>query len=66
MHLGTGYERESRHEYCLSHAPPGMLALLITGTALAQDGEQIVPCKDTSPTVMTAFAKAYPKALRIC
>jgi hypothetical protein len=41
---------------------PGILALLLTGSALAEDGEQIVPCKDIPAVIMTAFAKAYPKA----
>jgi putative PepSY-like beta-lactamase-inhibitor len=41
---------------------PGMVALSIAGTALAQDGEQIVPCKDLPAAVMAAFAKAYPTA----
>jgi hypothetical protein len=40
----------------------GMLALSITGAAVAEDGEQIVPCKDLPAAIMTAFAKAYPKA----
>jgi Putative beta-lactamase-inhibitor-like, PepSY-like len=41
---------------------PGIFALLATGNALAEDEEQIVPCKDIPAAVMTAFAEAYPKA----
>jgi hypothetical protein len=41
---------------------PGMVALSIAGTALAQDGEQIVPCNDLPTAVMAAFIKAYPTA----
>jgi hypothetical protein len=41
---------------------PELLALLLIGSALAEDGEQIVPCKDIPAAVMAAFAKAYPNA----
>lgn len=39
-----------------------MLALSIDGMAMAQDEEQVVPCKKLPIAVMRAFSKSYPKA----
>ena len=41
---------------------PGLLAFSIVGSALAQEGEQTVPCNELPAAVMAAFSKTYPKA----